>query len=490
MRKRLLTILTITLSCMVVILSGALVFSFSKQNTNLNGFPTDSQQPAVQMIPTAFMTPVSDDDFVNAAEKTVNAVVHIRTEIIQRSNSYDDFFGYLLEQLYGRGSVQIPENKVIGLGSGVVISGDGYIVTNNHVVEGAEKIEVTFNDNRKRVATIVGTDPKTDLALIKVDGTDLEYLVFGDSDKVRVGEWVLAVGNPFELNSTVTAGIVSAKARNINILGDNGTIESFIQTDAVVNRGNSGGALVDTQGRLIGINAAIASHTGVYEGYSFAIPSNIVKKVVQDFMKYGSTQRAYIGVEMAAMTEEFAASKHIDMVQGVYVASVQEKGGAKKAGIKEGDIIIEANGLKINTTSELLGIIIQFNPGDKIKLGINRDGQVMEKEVELTDSFGATGYDVGAERFMNDRLGVVLEQLSAKDKKDYDVQGGLKVVEVKGGIFERGGVNEGFVITRINGQTVTTKENLEAALNKSLRGKTSVEGVYANGMRISFEYYD
>lgn len=490
MRKRLLTILTITLSCMVVILSGALVFSFTRQKTNENQALTDSQQPVVQAIPTAFMTPIGDDDFVNAAEKTVNAVVHIRTEIIQRSNSYDDFFGYLLEQLYGRGSVQVPENKMIGLGSGVVISGDGYIVTNNHVVEGASKVEVTFNDNRKKVATIIGTDPQTDLALIKVDGADLEYLVFGDSDKVRVGEWVLAVGNPFELNSTVTAGIVSAKARNINILGDNSTIESFIQTDAVVNRGNSGGALVDTQGRLIGINAAIASHTGVYEGYSFAIPSNIVKKVVQDFMKYGSTQRAYLGIEMTQMTEDFASSKHIDMVQGVYVATVQDKSGAKKTGIKVGDIIVEANNLKITSTSELLGIIIQFNPGDKIMLKINRDGQLLEKEVELTDSFGATSYEEGAERFMNDKLGVVLEQLSAKDKKDYNVQGGLKVVEVKGGIFERGGVNEGFVITKINGQAVSTKETLEAALSKSSRGKTSVEGVYANGMRISFEYYN
>ena len=220
--------------------------------------------------------------FVSAAEKTVNTVVHIRTEIITKGNSYYDFFGPLIEHLYG-GKMEIPDNVSVGFGSGVVVSPDGYIVTNNHVVDGASKIEVTFNDKHKREATIVGKDANTDIALIKVEAKDLEYLTFGDSDQVKVGEWVLAVGNPFNLTSTVTAGVVSAKARNINILGE-GTIESFIQTDAAVNPGNSGGALVNTKGELIGINAAIASRTGSYEGYSFAIPSNIAKKVVEDFI--------------------------------------------------------------------------------------------------------------------------------------------------------------------------------------------------------------
>ena len=227
---------------------------------------TLTNEEPTPILRTSFMSNDEGESFVNAAENTVNTVVHIKTEIVSKGNSYYDFFGSLLEQLYG-GQMQVPNNVSVGYGSGVVISPDGYIVTNNHVVEGASKIEVTFNDKHKRTATIIGNDPSTDLALIKVDAKDLEYLTFADSDKVRVGEWVLAVGNPFNLTSTVTAGIVSAKARNINILGDGSTIESFIQTDAAINPGNSGGALVNMDGNLVGINAAIASRTGSYEGY-------------------------------------------------------------------------------------------------------------------------------------------------------------------------------------------------------------------------------
>lgn len=459
----------------------------AQRESNEHTVLTDNQIP---VAPVSFAPTEDAEEFVDAAEKSLNAVVHIRTEIVRQSTSYEDFFGALLGQLYGNGTFQMPENRLIGFGSGVVLSADGYIVTNNHVVEGADKVEVTFNDKHKKNATVIGTDPKTDLALIKVDDTNLEYLVFGDSDKVRIGQWVLAVGNPFSLTSTVTAGIVSAKARNINILGDNSTIESFIQTDAVVNKGNSGGALVDTEGKLIGINAAIASHTGVYEGYSFAIPSNIVKKVVYDIMTYGSTRRAYIGIEMREMTDEFANEKGIEMTQGVYVTNVQDKSGAKKAGIKEGDIIVEANNQKITSSSELLGVIIQFNPGDKLKVKLNRNGKTTSKEIELTDEFGASSYTQGGERFTNDDLGVVLEPLSAKDRKSYNVSGGLKVVEVKKGIMNRAGINTGFVITKINGMAVNSKETLDGAIDNSKHGKTSVEGIYENGMRMSFEFYD
>jgi len=459
----------------------------SQRESNEQTVLTDNQIP---VAPVSFAPTEDAEEFVDAAEKSLNAVVHIRTEIVKQSTSYEDFFGALLGQLYGNGTFQMPENRLIGFGSGVVLSADGYIVTNNHVVEGADKVEVTFNDKHKKSATVIGTDPKTDLALIKVDDTNLEYLVFGDSDKVRIGQWVLAVGNPFNLTSTVTAGIVSAKARNINILGDNSTIESFIQTDAVVNKGNSGGALVDTEGKLIGINAAIASHTGVYEGYSFAIPSNIVKKVVSDIMTYGSTRRAYLGIEMREMTEEFASEKGIDMTQGVYVTNVQDKSGAKKAGIKEGDIIVEANNQKITSSSELLGVIIQFNPGDKLKVKLNRNGKTVSKEIELTDEFGASSYTQGGEKFTNDDLGVVLEPLSAKDRKTYNVNGGLKVIEVKKGIMNRAGINTGFVITKINGMAVNSKESLDSAVDNSKHGKTSVEGIYENGMRMSFEFYD
>lgn len=325
-------------------------------------------------------------NFAEAAEKTVNTVVHIRTEIVTRGNSYYDFFGPLLEQIYG-GRIEVPENVSVGFGSGVVISPDGYIVTNNHVVEGARKIEVTFNDKHKREARIIGSDPTTDIALIKVDAKDLEYLTFGDSDKVRVGEWVLAVGNPFNLNSTVTAGIVSAKARNINILGEN-TIESFIQTDAAVNPGNSGGALVNINGDLIGINAAIASRTGSYEGYSFAIPSNIAKKVVEDFLIYGSLQRAYLGIAMVEITEELADRIGLDELSGVYVASVSEKGAAQKAGIKEGDVILSVNDVAVDTRSQLMGALGQYRPGDEVSVKFLHNKKEMTRKLKLVNMYG------------------------------------------------------------------------------------------------------
>lgn len=320
-------------------------------------------------------------NFAEAAEKTVNTVVHIRAEIVTRGNTYYDFYGYLLEQLYG-GQIQMPDNVSVGFGSGVVISSDGYIVTNNHVVEGARRIQVTFNDKRKREAVVIGTDPTTDIALIKVDAENLEYLTFGDSDKVRVGEWVLAVGNPFNLTSTVTAGIVSAKARNINILGK-GTIESFIQTDAAVNPGNSGGALVNIDGELIGINAAIASHTGVYEGYSFAIPSNIAKKVVEDFLKYGSLQRAYLGIAMAEITEEVAAYKGLTSLDGVLVAEVYKGSAAADAGIKKNDVVLSINDLTIDTTTELIGALGQYRPGDVVDVKIKRGNSEFLVNVKL-----------------------------------------------------------------------------------------------------------
>ena len=323
------------------------------------------------------------DDFAEAAEKTVNTVVHIHTEVLV-NDTYYDFFGHVLKQYYG-GQIQLPDNVADGFGSGVVISPDGYIVTNNHVVEGARKIEVTFNDKHVRKARIIGADPTTDIALIKVDAQNLEYLEFGDSDKVRVGEWVLAVGNPFNLTSTVTAGIVSAKARDINILGS-GTIESFIQTDAAVNPGNSGGALVNTKGELIGINAAIASRTGDYVGYSFAIPSNIAKKVVEDFLYYGYLKRAYLGVFFNEITEEFAQIQGLDDLSGLYVSDVVYDGAAKAAGIKTGDIILSINNITVNTKTQLIGTLAQYRPNDTVDVKIKRGNKEMVFKVTLTEN--------------------------------------------------------------------------------------------------------
>lgn len=340
------------------------------------------------MIVVAFTLKATGNDFSEAAEKTVNAVVHIRTEIVTKYNPYYGPFEALIEQLYG-GRIEIPDNVSVGFGSGVVISPDGYIVTNNHVVNGATKIEVIFNDKHQREATIIGKDPTTDIALIKVDAKDLDYITFGDSDKVRLGEWVLAVGNPFNLTSTVTAGIVSAKARNINILGE-GTIESFIQTDAAVNPGNSGGALVNVDGELIGINAAIATHTGSYEGYSFAIPSNIAKKVVEDFMQYGCLQRAYLGFYPQEVTAELARKVGLDILSGVWVAEVYEQGGAYKAGIRSGDVVLSINDVRVDTRSQLIGTVATYRPGDVVNVKYLRNNKEKTVKVTLTNDRGTT----------------------------------------------------------------------------------------------------
>jgi Do/DeqQ family serine protease len=429
------------------------------------------------------------NSFVEAAEKTVNTVVHIKTEIISKGNSYYDFFGSLLEQLYGS-QMQIPNNVSIGYGSGVVISPDGYIVTNNHVVEGANKIEVTFNDKHKRTATIIGNDPSTDLALIKVEAHDLEYLTFADSDKVRVGEWVLAVGNPFNLTSTVTAGIVSAKARNINILGDGSTIESFIQTDAAINPGNSGGALVNMDGNLVGVNAAITSRTGSYEGYSFAIPSNIVKKVVEDFLQYGALQRAYIGISIAEITEELAETKGIEVTSGVYVIDVHENGGAKSAGIKKDDIILSINNITVNSNAQLIGVVGQYRPGDKVKVKLQRNGDIIEKEVTLKNLEGTEEMHRDTDSFYNEVLGIKAQALPSSLKSELGINYGLKIVEVKDGIFKQKGITDDFIILSVNYQRVSSENDLIKALNSDRSGKIRVEGINSSGTyNITFEFY-
>ena len=442
-------------------------------------------QPRVQR--TAFLPTQNTPDFVDAAENSVDAVVHIMTKVVRQSNTYEDFFGALLGQLYGYPG-QTRNNTMVAYGSGVVLTPDGYIVTNNHVVEGADEVEVTFNNKVKKTATIIGTDPTTDLALIKVEASDLHFLTFGDSDNVRIGEWVLAVGNPFNLTSTVTAGIVSAKARNLSILGEGTSVESFIQTDAAVNPGNSGGALVNTKGELIGINAAIASHTGSYEGYSFAIPSNIVRKVVDDLLLYGTAQRGYLGVQIAELTQELADKEGLENIEGVYVAEVTEGGAAKLAGMKAGDVITAINGKKVNSTTQLKENIGQYRPGDKVDVEVNRSGHHHHYELTLLNEAGNVDLVKNGETFYNKEFGLMLQPINQNDMGRLNIKNGLKIVEIREGRFMNSGVPVDFVITKVNGYAVNGKTDLENALKNTRSRRTTIEGVFPNGMTGSFYY--
>lgn len=339
-----------------------------------------AQTKPAEEAPTQLNIQTNYVDLTYAAEKSVHSVVHIKTEFMRKNSFWDDFFGEnFLENFFGISS-QYP---VVAAGSGVIIDPNGYIVTNNHVVAEANKVTVTLNNKREYNATIVGTDPATDLALIKIDGKDLPHLSFANSDDVKIGEWVLAVGNPFNLASTVTAGIVSAKARNLNILGEQSSVESFIQTDAAVNQGNSGGALVNTSGHLIGINTAIASGNGYFTGYSFAIPSNIAKKVIFDLKEYGVVKRAYLGVMVMEVTHKMAEELKLKDVQGVYITEVSPKGAAEAGNLKVGDIILNIDNHKLSSMSELREVMTQHSPGDVVTVKYLRDNIEYNKEITL-----------------------------------------------------------------------------------------------------------
>ncbi len=344
----------------------------------------DSKEVNYSQIPTTTKGEVFD--FTEAAERSIHAVVHVTSKYNLESEDYykSPIYNWLFGETYRQQSVSF--------GSGVIISEDGYIVTNYHVIEESDEIQVVLNDKRTFTAELVGTDPSTDIALLKLESTNLPYISFGNSDILKVGEWVLAVGNPFNLTSTVTAGIVSAKARNINILDDqsNYPIESYIQTDAVVNKGNSGGALVDLKGELVGINSAIISPSGSYSGYSFAIPINLVKKVIDDIMKYGEVQRAVLGVTIKDIDSEITEKYNLDKIEGILIIGVSKEGAAKYAGIKEGDVIIKINNIKVNSTAELTEQIGKHSPGDKIYVTIKRDNKRKQFDVLLRNMHGNT----------------------------------------------------------------------------------------------------
>jgi Do/DeqQ family serine protease len=456
------------------------LYKVSEQTNNefardLSSAQNNAIQP--QALMASLSAPQYAPDFVQAAEISVHAVVHVKTELRRRNSVYDDFFS----EFFGRPH-QSYNQPLIATGSGVIISGDGYIVTNNHVVQNAERLEVTLNDKRTYEAEIIGTDPTTDLALIKINEDKLPFLTYGNSDEIRVGEWVLAVGNPFNLTSTVTAGIVSAKARDINILGANAAIESFIQTDAPVNRGNSGGALVNTNGQLIGINAAIASNTGSYTGYSFAIPVNMVKKVVNDFINFGEIQRAYIGVTIRDIDASFAGELGLEGLEGVYVVSVIDKSSASDADIRSEDVILEIDNVEINSVSRLLESVAQHNPGDKIDVTVKRANEVLQKKLLLKNRENNYELISTASSVSTDLLGATFELPTNEQKEYLGLDYGLQIVELRSGKLMNKGVHEGFIITEVDKKPVRSVEDLENIFSDK-KGGVLIEGVYPNGQR-------
>lgn len=460
------------------------IYSALESRSENQQITQNTYQESITAMPASYPLPQASPqigpDFSQAAEMTVHAVVHIKTEVRRRTSVYDEFF----YEFFGRPQPQYNQ-PLVATGSGVIITADGYIVTNNHVVHNAERLEVTLNDKRTYEAVIVGTDPSTDLALIKISEENLPFLTYGDSDDVRIGEWVLAVGNPFNLTSTVTAGIVSALARDINILGTNSAIESFIQTDAPVNRGNSGGALVNTNGELIGINAAIASNTGSYTGYSFAIPVNIVKKVVNDFINYGEIQRAYIGVTIRNIDSDFANEMELQDLQGVYVVSVVENSSADDANIKPEDVILAIDGKDVNSVSRLLESVGQHNPGDRIVVTLRRGGKIATKEVLLKNRQNTYDVLTHEELEITEKLGATFEVVSSEEKDRLGISHGMKIVELQRGKLMDKGIREGFIITEIDKNPIHSADDINNLLSGK-RGGVLIEGVYPNGQRMYY----
>ena len=418
---------------------------------------------------TGIINSIANTDFTSAAEYSLASVVHITTQYNQPNYTVYDFIF---------GTNPSSYRPVTSTGSGVIISSDGYIVTNNHVIDKSENIQVVLNDKRSYPATLVGTDKATDIALLKIEEKNLPFIQYGDSDDIKIGEWVLAVGNPFNLTSTVTAGIVSAKARNINILSGQYGIESFIQTDAAVNPGNSGGALVNTNGELIGINTAIASRTGSYVGYSFAIPVNIVRKIVADIMEFGEVQRAYLGISMADIDAELAENENIDEIKGVYIAKIFDGSAADKAGLKNGDIILSIEENKVNSSSELMEQLSKYRPGDKLNLRVKRGKREKTYDIKLQNKYGNTEV-VQAESI--ESLDASFESLSADEKRLYRLRNGVRVKKIQEGVFLKNNIREGFIITSVNRKPVNSGKDIEQIIKQSENHAVFIEGIYPNG---------
>jgi serine protease Do len=428
-------------------------------------------------------------DFTAIAEKATPAVVFIKS--IQEKGRQQNEIPEELRQFFGQRG---PTGPSVSSGSGVIISEGGYIVTNNHVVENADAVEVTLNDNRSFKADVIGTDPDTDLALIKINTTGLKYMSFVNSDHSRVGEWVVAVGNPFNLTSTVTAGIISAKSRNINIINrsteeGNVAIESFIQTDAAINPGNSGGALVDMSGGLLGINTAIASNTGSYNGYGFAVPANIVSKVVEDLIKFGAVQRGWLGVSIGSVNSELVKKFSLEVNEGAYVSGFAAKSSAKDAGIKEGDVVVKINETPIRSSTALIETVGSHRPGDKLNITINRSGKEITYPVVLKNREGNEDAVKAEEKAGLASLGVELQDMDSKELKGLSLTNGVKIKALNNGRLAKStDIREGFIVTKINDKPVkSVKEFNEALKSKKAGDLVILTGTYADLLR-EFNY--
>lgn len=425
-------------------------------------------------------------DLTGAAENSLHAVVHIKSTQLGKTQTVTqmpDLFDFFFGDGMGR-QQQIKSQPRVGFGSGVIISKDGYIVTNNHVIDGADEIDVKLNDNREFKGRLIGTDPNTDLALIKIEGDDFPIIPIGDSDALKVGEWVLAVGNPFNLTSTVTAGIVSAKARTLGVY--NGGIESFIQTDAAINQGNSGGALVNARGELVGINAVLSSPTGAYAGYGFAIPTSIMTKVVDDLKEFGAVQRAILGVSGYDLGDERTKDKDLGTVEGVYVQEVSDGSGAKAAGIEPGDVVVKIEGKKVHNMAELQENLAKYRPGDKVKVTIMRDKKEKDLNVTLKNLQGNTEV---VKKFDLDMLGAAFKPIDDDVKRHLGISYGLQVTGIEKGKFSEAGIKKGFVILKVNGNKISSEEDLAKVLkaaNQSPERALFISGYYMSGRRANY----
>ncbi len=413
-------------------------------------------------------------DFTVAAENTIHSVVHVTNKTNQRMYSNNDPFSFFFGNR-GNGMQEREPQMQIGTGSGVIISEDGYIVTNNHVIDNANELEVTLNDSKIYKAKLIGTDSKMDIALLKIDAKEkLPFTVFGDSDAIKVGEWVLAVGNPYNLNSTVTAGIVSAKARDLSNQG----LQSFIQTDAAVNPGNSGGALVNTRGELVGINTMISSPTGSYTGYSFAVPSNTTRKIIEDLMQFGNVQRGVLGVEGGDISEAFAKEKSLKTEKGFYINKTTKNSGAQKAGLKEGDIIIGIDNKPVMGIKDITSFIVNKRPNDVVNIKINRDGKEKEIPVVLTKR----------ELLVYEAKGIEFEDISKADKKDFKIENGVKIKSVTNEeLMPYAADLEGNVIVTIDNMAVNSVESVSNYLKKKgENSRSQVIVINRKGERLRF----